>query len=527
MATAGCGPPAVAELYPQLNEHVGREIEEVEFVNTAPFSPDSLASITETRESDCTLIPVIFPFCFPGTDWGRTRRYVDLGTIGQDLAVLNLLYRQHGYFGTTVVPEVEDLPDEDDAVLVRFRVQRGDGVILDSLVVQGTEGVADPDSLEAELPLQPDGLFNLADFLASADTVTSVLRRRGHAYSEVLRNYAVDTLQDRATAWLIAIPGPRVAVDSIVVLGTDKLNRHTTLRYVPFEQGDLLRRSDLARAQRNLYELELVQFANVQIAPDSAQLTPDDSTTATVEVQVAEAPEHVVEAAVGWGSVECFRTSAQWTDRSLFRGARRLTLTGSVSRIGIGGATDVVGHDLCTAGRDTFATRLDYRVSGELTQPYFLTAANRLVLGAFAERQSEPRLYQRTAQGSRFTLTHRIAPREALTAAVDVERREVEAVPALYCYAFAVCQPEDIAALARTSWRNALGAAWLRDRSNSVLDPTEGYTVQASGQWATSLLGSTYDFVRANTEGTYYRPLRQDWTMAFRVRAGSFLTAAT
>lgn len=523
----GCAPPPIAEAYPQLAEYAGREIEAVSFVNTAPFSADTLEAMTETEDSDCTLVPVIFPFCFPGTDWGRNRRYLSLNTVGADVSLLSLFYRQHGYFGTVVIPEIEDLEDENDAVEVRFRVQRGDGIVLDSLVVEGTEGVVDPDSLEQELPLQAGELFDLGRFLASADTVTAALRARGHAYAEVLRNYAVDTLQDRATAWLIAIPGPRVAVDSILIAGEDKLDRRTTLRYVPFTEGDLLRRRSLQQAQRDLYELELVQFANVQVAPDSLQLTPEDSSTATILVQLSEAPEHVVEMAVGWGSVECFRSSAQWTDRSLFRGARRLTLTGSVSRIGIGGATDVVGHDLCTAGRDTFATGLDYRLSGELTQPYFLTVRNQLVLGAFTERQSEPMLYQRTAHGTRLNLTHRLGTREALTGAVDVERRQIQAVPALYCYAFAVCQPEDLAELSRPRWRNALGASWLRDRGNSVLDPTAGHVLQASTQWATSLLGSDYDFLRTNVEGTLYRTLQPGWVLGLRLRGGTFVTAAT
>lgn len=523
---AGCAPPPIAEAYPQLTEHAGREIEEVEFVNTAPFTADTLASMTETEESECTLIPVIFPFCFPGTDWGRERRYLSLTTLGEDLAVLNLFYRQNGYFGTRVVPEVDELEDEDDAILVRFRVQRGDAVILDSVVVEGTEGVVDPDSIEQELPLQPGDLFDLGEFLASADTVLSAIRARGHAYGEVLRNYSVDTLQDRATAWIIAVPGPRVAVDSVLVTGMNKLDRGTTLRYIPFRSGDLLRLRDLRRAQRDLYQLELVQFASVNVAPDSLQLTPADSTSATVIVQISEAPEHVVEVAAGWGSVECFRTSAQWTDRSLFRGARRLRLTGSLSRIGIGGATDVVGSDFCTAGRDTFATELDYRLSAELTQPYFLTIRNQLVLGAFTERQSEPRLYQRTAHGARFNLTHRLGEREALTAAVDVERRAIRAVPALYCYAFAVCQPQDIQELGRARWRNALGASWLRDRSNNVLDPSAGYVTQASAQWATPLLGSNYEFLRANSETSLYRPLRPGWVLALRARGGTFVTAA-
>ncbi|HUG41010.1 MAG TPA: BamA/TamA family outer membrane protein [Longimicrobiales bacterium] len=524
--SAACAKPAVVEAYPHLEEYAGREIDEVEFVNPEPFSEDSLDTLTETEPTKCRLLGIL-PFCFPGTNWGLKRRHIDLGTIGSDLARLHLLYRQSGYFGTEVVPEIEEIGGEDGPVAVFFVVRRGDGVVLDSVVVEGTEGIADPDSLEAQLPLQPGDLFHLGRFLASADTVRRALFVRGHAYAEVLRNYSVDTIQDRATAWLVAVPGPRVVVDSIVIQGADKLNRGTALRHVTFEQGDLLQLRKLSESQRNLYELELVQFAGVVVAPDSIQLTPADSTTATVLIQLVEAPEHVVEASAGYGTIECGRLTAQWTDRSFLTSARRLSLTGSLSRIGIGEPTDFAGSSLCQAANDTVARDLDYRLAGELSQPYFFTPRNQIALGAWVERQSEPGLYQRTAQGARFNLVHRLAVREVLTGTVEAERRVTEAVPALYCYAFLVCDPADLAALAEPRWRNAIGVSWLRDRGNSPVDPTRGYVVRVGTQWATPLLGSSYDFVRTSADGSIYRPVRPGWVLAGRLRVGTFITDAT
>ena len=525
-AQAACARPPVVELYPQVEEHSGREISEVTFLNPEPFDEDSLDTLTETEPTRCRFLNFL-PFCFPGTDWGRQRRYLDLGVLGGDLAQLNLLYRQSGYFGTEVVPEIEEPEGDEGPVEVLFVVRRGDAVVVDSVVVEGTEGIVDPDSLEAELPLQAGELFHLGRFLASADTVRRALRRRGHAYAEVLRNYGVDTIQDRATAWLVAVPGPRVVIDSVIVEGLDVLGRGTVMRHVTFEEEDLLRLSQLGESQRNLYELEMIQFAVVNIAPDSLQLTPADSTTATILVQVVEAPEHVVELSAGFGTIECMRTTGQWTDRSFLAGARRLSLTGSLTRIGVGEPTAWVGSSLCDAARDTFATALDYRLAAELTQPFFITPRNNIALGAWAERQSEPRLYQRTAQGARFNLTHRLGIREALTATIEAERRVTEAVPALYCYAFLVCQPEDLEALAKPRWRNAIGASWLRDRADNPVDPRRGYVLRASTQWATPLLGSSYDFVRTSVEGSVYRPLRPGWVLAGRLRAGTFITNAT
>ena len=70
-----------------------------------------------------------------------------------------------------------------------------------------------------------------------------------------------------------------------------------------FREGDLLRATELVASQRNLYGLEIVQFAAVTIAPDSLQVDPSDRSRTTVLVQVVEGPVHVVEAAVGYGTV--------------------------------------------------------------------------------------------------------------------------------------------------------------------------------------------------------------------------------
>ena len=521
----GCARPGVLEVYPQLEEYSGREIEAVGFRNIEPFAEDTLDALTETEATRCRLL--VFPFCFPGTDWGRERHFVDVRTIGQDIGRVSLLYRRSGYFGTEVVPEIEPVAEEGGPVRVTFAVRRGDPVYLDSVVIEGTEGIADPDSLRQELPLRAGELFDLGRFAASADTVLQALRVRGHAYAEILRNYSVDTNQGRATAWLVGVPGPRVTVDSIQIEGLDALGRNTVLRQATFTEGDLLQRRQLERSQRNLYDLELIQFASVSVAPDSLQLTPLDSTTATVLVELSEGPEHVVEAAVGFGSVECIRTQARWVDRSFSGGGRRLTLTGSVSRIGVGSPTDWLGQSACRAAGDRFTNRLDYRVAAELLQPYFLSPGNQAVATAFAERQSEPNLFERTAQGGRLELARRLAPREVLTASLDVEYRETAAAPALYCYAFAVCRPEDINRFARPRWRNALSAAWVRDRSNAVLDPTAGNVLRTSLLWTTPVLGSDYDFVRGTGELALYTELQPGWVLATRVRAGSFLTDAT
>jgi outer membrane protein insertion porin family len=524
LGTAGCGQPRVAEVYPQVAEYDGRRIEEMTFENTDPFSADSLESLIETRATDCSLL--FLPFCFPGTDWGLRVARLDMRTLGADLSRLGLLYRQNGYFGTRVVPEIEEVED-DGPIRIHLLVRRGDGIVLDSVVVEGTEGIADPDSLEAELPLQAGELLDLVELVASADTVLGSLRRAGHAYAEVLRNYAVDTIQDRATVWLLAVPGPRVEVDSVLVDGLEELARGDVTRQLTFSSGDLLRLQDLRESQRNLYDLELIRFASVAVADDTLQLTAEDSTTATVRVAISEGPEHVVEAGAGAGTVDCLGIRAEWSDRSVFGGGRKVSVTGSLSRIGLGEPVAWWQDGVCSQGKDTLIARdVDYRAALEFTQPYFLNPRNQVVTTLYAERQSEPELIQRTARGGRFVLTHRVRLREVLSGGLMAEYRFTEASRLLYCIELLVCGEEDYSRFQDGTWRTGVELGWVRDRGNQVVNPTDGYVLRSTATWSTPALGSAYDFLRGDVEAAIYRSVGSGVVVGASARFGSFLTEA-
>lgn len=520
---AGCSVRSrAAELYPEVAEYSGREIDKVVFVGPGPFDTDTLRQIVETQSSHCDLLGL--PICIPFTGIGRETRRVDVATVVQDAARLAIFYRRSGYFGTVVDPEVEPVVEGDEAgkVAVRFGIRIGEPVYLDTLTISGTEGVVDPDSMLRILPLEPGELFNLVEFDRSADTLLTTMLRRGYAYAKVLRNYDVVMDGDYAVADLTAIPGPRVVVDSIVVQGADHLGRDATLRQLAFREGSVLRADELIRSQRNLYTIELVQFASVDLAPDSLQAVPGDSSRATVLVQLAEAPVHAVEASVGFGTVECLRTQARWVSRSFPSGAQRLAVTGSVSKLGLAGSTDVGFGGLCRAFEgDPFKNDLDYRLAADFTRPYLFGPSNQLVVAAHVDRQSEPGVFQRESRGGQVAVTRRIGLRDALTGAVEVERGRTDAATAVFCLALQVCRPTEAEAATQWRWRNRFKSAYVRDRTERVVSPSSGSLLRLTADWATPLLVSDVDFVRTAAEGAVYRSLRPGWVAAGFLRLGN------
>lgn len=526
VSLAGClGRSRAVELYPEVAEHQSAEIKEVRFLGADPFPGDTLQTLIDSEPTHCSVLGV--PICLPFL--GRHVHRLNVEVVRRDVARLAAFYRGEGFFGTRVFPRAEPEGDAEDEVELTFVITRGDPVILDSLMIEGTEGVLSADSLIQTLPLNPGDRFDLGEFDASADALLREMQARGYAYAEVLRNFSVDTIADRAVASLTAVPGEQVRVDSIIIAGADHLGRAEAMRQLTFGNGDLLRLSTLVESQSNLYSLPIVQLASVSIAPDSLQRTPGDRATTTVLVSVAEAPVNQAEAAVGYGSVECFRIESEYFNRSFTGGARTLRLQTSLSKIGLAGATDAgLGGNLCRAFvQDTFENRLDYRASAEFTQPFFLTPRNHIGINIYAERVSEPKVYQRQAEGARFTLTHRLAARALVIGSLETQRSTTLASAVLFCSAFQVCLPEDIERMTEPRFRNTVGLNYVLDRTNNPLDPSRGYVVRSGVAWAAPWLGSTLTFVRASMEGSTNHTVRPGWVAAGALRIGNFFQTAT
>ena len=513
-------------MYPDIAERSGTRIDDVLFIDPAPFSADTLLTLTETQPSRCNFLGL--PFCVPFTRIGREEHRLSTARVAGDVETLERFYRIAGYFGTRVTPAIE--PDGAN-VDVRFSIMRGDPIVLDALTVSGTEGLLDPDSLARTLRLQPGDIFHLGEYIEASEQIVRVLQRRGHAHAEVFRSFSVDTVDNRAEASIDLAPGPVVTVDSIIVTGAPHLSRQATLRQLEIREGQILRSGQLVESQRNLYGLELVSLASVTIAPDSLQKSPGDNSTATIQVAIAEAPLREVEAAVGFGTVECLRTDAQWAHRSWTGGARRLALRGSLSRIGVGEPFAINGGErVCsTQLMDSVfgGNEFDYRFAADFTQPYFLNPRNQLSVNGFVERVSEPGVFSREAVGGRVGVSRRLAARSGISANVEVEDGQTLASPALFCAAFLVCQPATIDSLASRKFRAELGGTYFMDATNAPLEPTSGYLARTTVGYATPLLGSDIRFFRWTGEVSNYREVRPRWVAAFSLRLGNFFRTAT
>lgn len=508
---------------PELSRYEGRPVSSVEFSGELDLPADSLQDAIVTRPTRCRIL--FIPVCVPGTKIGLDEYRLDLDELSRDVARLQLYYRDQGYYGTRVTPAVDPL--DDGSVEVRFLVRPGDLVYVTELAIDGTEGIVTPDELKRRIPLRAGEPFGRADFLDSADTIRAALLREGYAYGEVLRNYSIDTIADISQARYVAVPGPLVRVDTIVVLGAERLGEETVRRQITFDEGDVLRTSELNESQRNLYQLGFVGFSSVEIAPDTLQRSADRA-RATVLVRVVERPRFAVDSFVGYGTIDCLRTGASWTDLNFMGGSRRLEVSGRFSKIGVGSPLDLgLENSLCPAlAEDRFSEELNYRLAVDFQQPRLLATGIRGSLRLHAERLSEIQLFQRESLGGQAALTRNLGLNTVLAAALSLENGQTSADPIIFCLGFEVCTPEAREPLERHRWSNSLTVSATRNRTRGDAFARAGNLLAASSDWASPVFGSDDQYLRMVGEGAAYREVREGWVLAGFLRAGTFLDGA-
>ena len=453
------------------------------------------------------------------------KRYFSEIEFRRDVVRLILFYRQSGYMNAVVDTLVRRTPRD---VYIRFRIHEGEPVRVVRFDVMGVDGIFDVSKLERDLPLQVGDPFNRFLLQASADTIVNRLRNGGYPYAEVLRNFDSEAGALKAEVTLDAQPGPRMRVGNVEIRGLRDVDTGTVRRITSVRRGNLFRLDALYQTQRDLYGIGVFNSVNVVLVDSlpPQEATPTDSTV-RVQIQVQEGQRHQVRTGAGYGTYDCFRVQSGWTAHDFLGGARTLDLSAKLSKLGAGTPPRTTGfNQFCNpfAGTWTIDT-VDYTFGVTLRQPAFLSKTHLLTLGIAAERRSEFGVYTREAIGGNLDVTFNPRSRLPVTVGYSYSIGSTTASDAVYCSLFRLCDEASRKFLKDPRQFGAVSVIVTRNRTNSLLDPTEGSLLTASVLNASRLFGSQppYEFNRGEVEFSKYHRIGRATVFAWRVRGGTIL----
>jgi outer membrane protein insertion porin family len=451
------------------------------------------------------------------------KKYFDETEFRRDVLRVILLYRISGYLQVQVDTLVQRSPG---AVDITFRITEGPPVRVRSIAITGTEGIVPARDLLRDIPLAVGDPFNRIKFGWASDTIQAAVRDLGYPFAEVFRSYDVNEDSLSARIGFDVQPGTRARVDSVIVEGTKAVAPAVVRRMISIHRGDWYSQRALYQSQRDLYSLGVFGYVNVGLA-DSTPRSQDSSVA--IRVQVAEAKLHRLRAGAGYGSVDCFRALTSWSASNVLGGGRELDLTAQVSKLGVGAPLSAgLQNSLCSALQDEPPERLkvNYNLSASLQEPFLFSRRMRGSVSLSAEQHSEIQAYLRRAVTANVAVTRQTRWNIPVTLSYAISEGFTIAEPATFCAYLNVCDSIDVARFQQRQTEAVLGISLVRDRSNSVVDPTRGSRVSVEARYAAGFLGSDSlnQFARGSADITSYYQLGRRAVFAWRIEGGAIVS---
>jgi outer membrane protein assembly complex protein YaeT len=494
------------------------EVVEIAFEGNAAFSDGDLESAILTAETRCRTFLFVFPLPLcPLTDWGvaHIREYLDEGELPLDVLRLRLYYRQRGFrsamVDTTVVRE-------EERVRIQFDVVEGAPTRIRTLDVIGGESLLDSAAVAQDVELGVGDRLDLVSLGEGERRLAERLRKQGYVLAQVLREYFIPTDLLEADVVLRVVPGPRVRVGDVRVVGSGEVGDGVIMELLRFRSGDWFSEDLIVESQRSLYGLQALRWANI-----ASERRADTDTLIDIRVEVAPAPKRSIQAGAGLQTDECVQGQATLTYRNFLGDARILRFSGRISNLL---ASELQGQFPCTdVSPDPVYQELNYLLEVGFEQPVFSDGRNNLRASVFGERETVPDLYVRQAVGGQISFSRRLQRRMQLTLGYQPALTSFaeESADIYFCVNFGVCDPEDIAVLTEANWLSPITGLWTFDRTDNPFAATRGWYVAVELEQAGDLTFSDYQYTRGTVDGAIFRRLSETVVAGAHIRTGAIL----
>jgi translocation and assembly module TamA len=260
--------------------------------------------------------------------FSKTARYYDADLFAIDLRRIQRWYNQKGFYEAKVGfdPDSGVLRDEMGRVTLVVHVEEGRRAVIRKMEFKGLEDIppGEMGDIDDALPIHPGDNFDEDGYEKAKDILTGQLREHGFAQASVSGRVEVMPEEGAANVTFQCEAGQRFRFGKVIVSGNRQIPADAIARATGIDRGDRFSPQALALAQQRVYNLGTFSGVRVSLEPIG------DSPVAAVRVNVREAPFQTVRLG-GGGSIEqgrweLPRVRAEYTNRSLFGGLRRLEL---------------------------------------------------------------------------------------------------------------------------------------------------------------------------------------------------------
>jgi outer membrane protein assembly factor BamA len=481
------------------------EVRKLAIDGVAHVDINDLQKSISTQASKCRSL-LLTPFClFSNSPTFEFKHYLDETELHRDVLRIRLYYWKRGYRDVDVDTVVT--PTGPKEVSVTFNVHENQPTVIRKLSIVYDSALINDKTRNRLTLLHAKDPLDLIVLDSMRVLFQNQLWDRGYGDAVVDTLVRVDSAAHLADVALHLSPNHPTTIGRITVTGNRNVDTRTVLNAIAFKTGDPYRQSTILESQRNLYESNLFRLAAIDVP---LQFT----TVKNVNIDVTEAPLHEARFGPGLNNVDFVQFQTHYTSYSLFGGARRLDLDGTVGNLfasslqGRGIFRDVT-HDAETAGDSSASAapylQPTYSASIDFRQPAFLQRpADAVGVGAFAHRNINPGVFIDNGYGGQATFTHQLATRAPLSLNYRYEINRVDASDVYFCVNFGVCDTPTIGSLRLHQSLSPLTLTGFIDRSDLPFSPTKGYVARLEFESASAYTLSDYRYNRASLDAAIY-----------------------
>jgi outer membrane protein insertion porin family len=428
----------------------------IDFVGNFTYPANRLRGIIQTR---------LYPWLgFIGLGQGG---FVTDTQLKQDQERLATFYQAHGFMNVQVKGTVVRSPASPGALFVRFVIDEGPRITVESVEIRFTgehersaAEVARGLTLRPGVPLTPTGM--------KLDAAL-ILRRyasQGHPYVELKKDLQHISGTTRVRLIWKITEGPVVRVGQILIRGTFKTWRHVILNEIPFRPGDRFDIEKSELAERNLRTLGLFRTVHMTWLGFEEQRP------------VVHLLVHVEERYDNWGAVEVGVGFSTDTVAGTAAFANANVTQGNL--FGLGYSLSFLSEFTYSFTLGTWSRHL----SGTFTDPRWFGKRLKLDLNAYWRVEDTIRLGRLETYGTSAAVSRELLPGLSVVLRYDLKRNLRNET---------LVRPsgplEDIARVQVPTDIGSVGAALAFDRRDHPLAPTRGYRFSLGAQFASRYLG--------------------------------------
>ena len=285
------------------------------FDGTKAFNSDALRRVLATRQSGW--LP-----------WSP-KHYFDRKEFEADLKRIVAFYSDRGFPDARITGVDVAFNKSKDGVNIKIGVDEGTPVMVEDVRFEGFDVLpADGHAALESMPLKAGGRRDRDLVRATRDQASRLFRDRGYPQAIVDAGERPGTSATSVIVTYRAEPGPQMAFGPVKVQGLETLLEKNIVRELAFKPGELFDERKVARSQRKLTALELLDVAVVTPRFDAA-----DGNKVPMTITVTEGKPRLLRFGLGYGTEEKARATLNWQHLNFYGGAKQATVDAKWSGI--------------------------------------------------------------------------------------------------------------------------------------------------------------------------------------------------